>query len=37
MLADKKLFGPAWHKRPESEKTQIVRALIHGDEAEIRQ
>ncbi|MDZ4821195.1 MAG: type II CRISPR RNA-guided endonuclease Cas9 [Planctomycetota bacterium] len=36
-LADKKLFGPAWHKRAESEKTAIARALIHGDEAEIRQ
>ncbi len=33
----KGLFGAGWHKRPDAEKTQIVRALIHGDEAEIRQ
>jgi CRISPR-associated endonuclease Csn1 len=36
ILADKKLFGPAWHKRAEQEKTQIVRFLIQGDEAKIR-
>lgn len=36
ILANKNLFGSAWHQRPESEKTQIVRCLIHGDEAEIR-
>jgi CRISPR-associated endonuclease Csn1 len=36
LLATKELFGPAWHKRTEAEKTQIVRTLLHGDEAEIR-
>jgi CRISPR-associated endonuclease Csn1 len=36
ILADKKLFGPAWHKRPDAEKTQIVRCLIQGEESEIR-
>ncbi len=34
-LAHKDLFGPNWHKRPDAEKTQIVRTLIKGDEAEI--
>jgi CRISPR-associated endonuclease Csn1 len=36
ILAEKKLFGPSWHKRPDGEKTQIVRTLIHGEEDEIR-
>jgi CRISPR-associated endonuclease Csn1 len=36
ILADKKLFGPSWHKRADAEKTQIVRTLIHGEEDEIR-
>jgi CRISPR-associated endonuclease Csn1 len=36
ILADKKLFGPAWHTRKNAEKTQIARCLIHGTEAEIR-
>ncbi|HET6881541.1 MAG TPA: type II CRISPR RNA-guided endonuclease Cas9 [Pirellulales bacterium] len=36
VLADKKLFGPAWHKRPDAEKTQLVRCLIQGEESEIR-
>ncbi len=33
LLAKKELFGPTWHKRPDGERTQIVRTLIHGDEA----
>jgi CRISPR-associated endonuclease Csn1 len=36
VLANKKLFGPKWHARPDAEKTQIVRTLIHGDEATVR-
>lgn len=36
ILAGKSLFGAAWHQRPETEKSEIVRCLIHGDEHEIR-
>ncbi|HEY2838849.1 MAG TPA: type II CRISPR RNA-guided endonuclease Cas9, partial [Pirellulales bacterium] len=36
LLANKEIFGKEWHDRPEDEKTQIVRCLIHGDEGEIR-
>ncbi len=34
-LAHKDLFGPAWHKRDENDKTRIARTLIDGDEAQI--
>ena len=37
ILAHKDLFGPAWKKRPDAEKTQIVRSLIDDDEDTIRQ
>lgn len=36
LLAHKELFGAGWHKRPDEERTQIVRTLIHGGEEEIR-
>jgi CRISPR-associated endonuclease Csn1 len=31
LLASKKLFGPAWHKRSEAEKTELVRCLIAAE------
>lgn len=36
LLANEQLFGKAWHKRPEIEKTEIVRVLVNGDESMIR-
>ncbi|RIK84573.1 MAG: type II CRISPR RNA-guided endonuclease Cas9 [Planctomycetota bacterium] len=35
-LAAKGLFGPAWYKRPETQRDEIVRTLIHADDDEIR-
>ncbi len=37
ILAHKDLFGPAWKKRPDAEKTQIVRSLIDDNEDTIQQ
>ena len=37
ILAHKDLFGSAWRKRPDAEKTRIVRSLIDDDEDTIRQ
>jgi CRISPR-associated endonuclease Csn1 len=34
-LASKKLFGPGWWKRPDAERTAIVRSLLDDEEPEI--
>lgn len=34
-LANRKLFGPAWWKRPDDQRTAIVRSLLDDEEPEI--
>ncbi len=36
ILANRNIFGTAWHGRPEKEKDEIIRALIHQDEEDVR-